>query len=495
MKKELLGLVLFLGLIISRSWANETEFNCIAVHPKVGGLIFAGSNRNLYCSTDNGRHWKAVLNLKRTVNSLFIDGDIIYVATEGGLFISQDKGQSWKSIYRGWDKSKNILCLAQNKSHIFLGTEKGLLIALKNENNFKKLNCGLAQGKVLSIDVLESVLYVVTERGVFKSIDNGMTFQKMLVISQAEADEVPDEYADDTEEESEVPPRVRSVTLDKNNPQNVYLGTEQGVWWSPDAGKSWQALSKIGLLNKKINFILLVEDRIYAATEKGVYVYDRDEEIWNEAYKGIPATRIKHLAFDKFKNNLWVASDKGVFSFNHGWFLRGGGGDFSDEPTINEVQKMAIEYAEVQPEKIAHWRKQARLKALLPQVSIGWDKSKSDTYEIYTSSSTHYYVTGPKDTSSGWDISASWKLSDLIWGTDQTSIDVRSRLMVQLRNDILEDVTRTYFERRRIQIELLNGTVVDEKKRMEKELRIEELTANLDALTGGKFSRALKKRF
>ena len=63
--------------------------------------------------------------------------------------------------------------------------------------------------------------------------------------------------------------------------------------------------------------------------------------------------------------------------------------------------------------------------------------------------------------------------------------------MVQLRDDILDEVTRTYFERRRLQIALLTQPPADEKQVIDKELRLQELTAMIDGLTGGYFSTHL----
>ena len=65
--------------------------------------------------------------------------------------------------------------------------------------------------------------------------------------------------------------------------------------------------------------------------------------------------------------------------------------------------------------------------------------------------------------------------------------------MVQLRDDVLDEVTRLYFERRKLQIELLISTPEDFKARIEKELRLQELTANIDSLTGSYLSRRLKR--
>ena len=65
--------------------------------------------------------------------------------------------------------------------------------------------------------------------------------------------------------------------------------------------------------------------------------------------------------------------------------------------------------------------------------------------------------------------------------------------MVELRNNTLDEVTKLYFERIRVKMEIDNLSIEDRKKRTDKQLRFQELTASLDALTGGYFSQGLKK--
>lgn len=161
--------------------------------------------------------------------------------------------------------------------------------------------------------------------------------------------------------------------------------------------------------------------------------------------------------------------------------------EFNHEPTIRQVQQAAIRYAEVQPEKIDSWRKKAKIKGLFPEVSVDYDKTIYGSVSSSTGKSV--FATGPYD----WGISLKWDLADIIWDCSQTSIDVRSRLMVKLRNDILEKVNKLYFERRRLQIELLQNASLGSDKSLKKQLRIEELTADIDGLTGGYFSRGLKE--
>ena len=199
------------------------------------------------------------------------------------------------------------------------------------------------------------------------------------------------------------------------------------------------------------------------------------------------------------KDNLYACADKGLFKsvISSGWTLTAPDiiSEYSKlEPGIEEVQKQAVKYAEVEQEKIINWRKQAQKKAILPQLSIGLDRNSGDLWHWESGSNT-------KDCDDtlrrgrdnlDWDVRLSWDLSELIWNNDQTSIDTRSRLMVQLRDDILDEVNKTYFERIRVKMELDSLQIEDRKKRFEKELRVKELTASLDALTGGYFSSQIQ---
>lgn len=159
-------------------------------------------------------------------------------------------------------------------------------------------------------------------------------------------------------------------------------------------------------------------------------------------------------------------------------------------PSIRQVQQAAIGYAEVPSEKIARWRALARWKALLPRLSLGLDQDRDRTVASATASGKTTFSIGPEDESVSLGLSLTWDLGDLIWSTDQISIDTRSRLLVKLRREILEEVTRVYFERQRLQAEFQANPTEDPILQKERRLRMEELAAQLDALTGGYFSQA-----
>ena len=125
----------------------------------------------------------------------------------------------------------------------------------------------------------------------------------------------------------------------------------------------------------------------------------------------------------------------------------------SREPSIQQVRQAAIRYAEVMPEKIQGWRNRAVWRNFFPRFTLGLDRDKDQTIASSTSGGKTTFTVGPEDESFGLDLGFTWDLANLVWNPDQTSIDTRSRLMVQLRQDLLEEVTRLYFERKRLRLE------------------------------------------
>ena len=165
----------------------------------------------------------------------------------------------------------------------------------------------------------------------------------------------------------------------------------------------------------------------------------------------------------------------------------------ADEPTVLELQRAAIRYAEVNPDKITNWRHQAAARALMPEISVGYSNDVGNTISTATANGRTNFWIGPDDISNGWDFSAKWDLGDLVYNTAQTSIDSRSKLMVELRNDIMETLNTAYFERKKLQRQLTRITDKENPAYTDREIRIEELTATIDGLTGGYLSRRIGK--
>ena len=163
------------------------------------------------------------------------------------------------------------------------------------------------------------------------------------------------------------------------------------------------------------------------------------------------------------------------------------------EPNAREVMNAVVRYADVKNSKIQRWQASSRMAALLPTFSFGRDFSRGNSIDIDRrgTNAPDFYITGPDDISKKWDMGVSWDLGDFIWSSNQTSIDSREKLMVELRNDILAESTRIYYERRRTQMESLFSPPENEQDHLENMLRIDELTSLLDGMSGGYFSKRM----
>lgn len=210
-------------------------------------------------------------------------------------------------------------------------------------------------------------------------------------------------------------------------------------------------------------------------------------------------------------------------------------GQFSHEPTVQEIQEVAMRFAEVHPDIIEGWRKGAKYRALLPKFKIVYDYNKQKTMgekngikkditredndfsgiqdktddspmtgleiiETISNSNDNKYKVQDGTSSENADarrfqnnytFSFQWDFGDFLFNPSQIRISDESRDLVELRNDVLEEVTQFYFQRRQLQIDLLLSPAEELRERLRLELQLQEVTANIDYLTGGYLTQRL----
>ena len=485
---------------------GHLNVTAVLIDPKMPQNIFFGSDQGVFRTNDSGKNWNYVFSLKgenRTVNSLVYGSssqDSIYAATKNGLFYSPDKAGSWGRIFQGQNSSeKDCLALAVLGERIYLVTKGGLFVSADSGKNWKRQPGQLGYSKVLAIAgnlKRGSPVYVASIEGVFRTENNSGSWEKIFSAHPAENGQ-DQELQEEDRDEQDLFSVIRYIAIDPQDPGHVFLATSSGIYQSLDKGNSWKPIPDQGLNSKEVRFLAINPDsRIYAATGSGIYVFQDDK--WRDLSLRLVAGKINGLWLGTCAD-LFAACSKGLFKSQSDVLNEisagqktGKSGFFDGEPEIAAVQQAAMKFAEVEPEKIRQWRIKAAKKAWLPQISMGFNRDTSDLWHWESGSTTKELdddLRKGRD-SFEWDVRLSWNLGDLVWSDDQTSIDVRSRLTVQLRNDILDEVTKIYFERLRLKTELNALDIWDKNKRRDKELRILELNAYLDALTGGYFSRS-----
>lgn len=475
-------------------------------------ILYIATKDALYKAKDIKENWQPIYSLGKSgnneINCLACKTRLILIGTKRGLLKSDDYGSTWKNIFKTVLPDKNnITCIELSKHDpniILIATEKGIFLSADLGNKWRDISGVLKNRDINCIALNKEAMYVVADSGLYIRRTGTEDWQKVLARDVLR-DTVKDESADYTDEETEEV--LTSIGCIAVNDGVTYAGFDNRIICSNDSGKTWRDFTNEGL-GRGINYILISQKnkRIYCATDKGVFEFNNEKSKWLELYKGMSKSMsVSRLLFaDENENTLLAVTEKGLYKFESGDYLMGTYPDIEKgirtlkivldgEPTFKELREAAIQYAEVSPEKIKKWRMESRLKALLPKISVSADRNRADTYEIYTSATREYILTGPDDTSDGWNVGLSWELGDLIWSDDQTNIDVRSKLMVQLRNDILDDLRRVYYERKRLQFELMTRPPKDMNMKFEKELRLQELGQAIDDLTGNYLTERTNK--
>jgi len=484
-------------------------------------FLYIGAGKRLFKVSLPARSYTELLFPGGTLHWIEIDSfspNLLLVAAEKGVYISEDYGESFSRIYTSPAREdetffENLFVLRVHDS-VFIGTEDGLFTAPMHQWVWNRAP-GIPSETAVSWIIRagsQQAFFAATERGVYKSSDAFATSRRVFSSGMVSGEEAATEY-----EERERTKTIPSCMAYDESSSLLYLGTSKGFFISEDGGEHFR--KQMSLPVAALSLYRLQADpgnpvQVYLATEKGMYTVERTAFDPSPAFFTHANEPVRGIHFLKADNRVVLVTEREALlavrdtpappektsaeriaeaSVGQGRpdplsrdeeKRMPGFVSEDNEPGIEEVRNAALWYNEVEPGKIAQWRKLAQVRALFPELTLDYDTN----IDIYQTTTNTRITKGPFD----WGVSAKWDVGDLIWNPYQKDIDVRSRLNTQLRIEILEEVHRLYFERKRLQkqLETLDeGTEEYEKVR----LRIAELTAALDGYTGDFFSRRLSK--
>ncbi len=167
------------------------------------------------------------------------------------------------------------------------------------------------------------------------------------------------------------------------------------------------------------------------------------------------------------------------------------------EPTIKDTQRAAVKFYKLEMGRIHDMAGNARLKGLLPELEASVDNMVGDTF-TNTRDGLYPILPNPNEnpnpgffkertTSSTdqftWRVRATWALDRLIFNAE--ALDTKS--LGSLQESLVREITTLFFARRRLLASLILSPPQDEEEYFYEAMRLEELTATLDVLTGGMF--------
>ena len=157
------------------------------------------------------------------------------------------------------------------------------------------------------------------------------------------------------------------------------------------------------------------------------------------------------------------------------------------EPSIAEVQEAAAAYDGVAPDRLRSWVARPRSAAWLPRITLDASRTDRDTRVIgVTGTVESDYLRASPSVQLG--VRATWDLDQLVFSREEPAAAWTASRLMDRREERVRRATRLYFQRRRLVAQLALEPPRDAVSRAVRENQIDELTAELDAVTGGLFS-------
>jgi len=163
------------------------------------------------------------------------------------------------------------------------------------------------------------------------------------------------------------------------------------------------------------------------------------------------------------------------------------------EPSLAALQRAALRRADADRDGARNWQRSVRWSASLPILKLvaEHDLERDEALDRYQDEPDRWGADTDRDY--GFQISAQWNLAELVFNPDEVRVYGALASRASRREALLTVVVGYYFERRRLQLLEALDPAPDLAGLLERRMRIDELTAALDALTGGMLSREAKK--
>jgi hypothetical protein len=170
----------------------------------------------------------------------------------------------------------------------------------------------------------------------------------------------------------------------------------------------------------------------------------------------------------------------------------------AEDPPLAALRAAATALVLAEPQRAHSLVARARLAGWLPELRIMVDRrfARTESVDLGTPSDGAALAPVGIDTNNDvrYQARATWDLSKIIFNPDEIAAQFQALRTADARREIESLVIRLYFERRRLKAESAAADDLDMLPGSRRELRIAEVEAELDALTGGAFTRLARHR-
>ncbi|MCF6158927.1 MAG: hypothetical protein E3K32_10225 [wastewater metagenome] len=323
----------------------------VVIDPADEATLFVGTRGGFYKSTDRGATWRSVWKgigtpqeefLSASIGSIALNHEkthILYLglgyrpSTEGGgvikkiswsgnIYMSRESGGNWElisSLPQG-SKIRHIAVDSKNTNTVYAATNAGLFKSMDAGKTWKKIMDTAVKYIAIHPDDSRCVFIAAGSNGVFKSHDEGNSWEKKnqgLGFIKTKSKHF-DNYA--------------TILIDTKNTKTVYAinstwGDTGGVYKSINNGETWIMITRWGSasgtkgnveqawlnLSRKVNAIALDPnntERIYIGTSRYLYRSDDGGSTWKQLIsREVSPGRWTHKGINVFGQTLVVGID------------------------------------------------------------------------------------------------------------------------------------------------------------------------------------------
>ncbi len=434
---------------------------------------------------------------------------IVYACSAFGLFVSVNGGDNWVRTFLGTSPSgretHHIAVDPSNDRRVLLATGEGVYISNDAGANFSRSpDKGVGEGTIrwLYFNPYDPrYVYAGTADGLLRSNDRGESWDYTYYTTFPAARE------------------VRSVAIDPFDKKTGYISTSDGLYTTPDMLKgdleSWSRLGGLNFTGVEIPRLAVCpkhRGHMWAITNMmlantidpelwetgGAFLYETLDggKSWKVIFSGTTGGSIQWFDTDpQDPDLLWVIWSRSILRVRPAQRGLAGTrrGVIPDDPPIGDVILAAQRYAGVDPRTILRYRKRALWKTLVPQIDLAYHhyqwKDFGLAHDGLFQRLPFRFEDGYTQSHKELRVMASWDLGNLVFNLDAVMFGRVDRISWEMRDLLLSRVHRIYGELRRLRVLMANDPPTELRARVTYRLRIEELRAYLDMMTGGYLTR------
>ena len=302
--------------------ANGPYSSTIYGFASVGSTLFAGWQKGVYISTDNGANWTTYTNSLTNNNVTCLAGSSdgkggtnVFASTGYfGPYLSTDNGKTW--IQRFIGGNYNVASLAALGSKIFAGTNSGAFVSSDNGMNWDTVSIALPANYRPTCLTVDGKVFIVSQRGLIVSTDTGATWtivnsgMTQLVGMTASGSDLfagADSVLRSTDGGASWTNNSNGLGITAYNRigalaasgNNIFAGTSsKGMFLSTDNGANWAPISS-GLPNNGVpNNLSYTQVYSLAVTDSFVLAGFNQGGIWRRPLSQMTASVDQHITDD-----------------------------------------------------------------------------------------------------------------------------------------------------------------------------------------------------